>query len=219
MKEFPSSSVVNKVIPESKFFKKLALSKRKLPFGTIEKIVWRNKICPATVNIAEGENAKEIQVFEVVLKMDAVCEALLREIDNHILYPVLYLIRFEDKYQAWLGYKETNSVGVSLTVKNYNKTAWLSFEDLPLEIKGLNLDEVYANFLAQINENIAQKNESQSDLRARVNNAEAIRKLEAEIEKLKTRRDKEKQFNKQVKLNEKIRILKTDLETMKKWIN
>lgn len=215
MKEFPSSSVVNKVFSESKFFKKLALSKRKLPFGTIEKVLWRNKICAATVNVQEGASVKEIQVFEIFLKGDVICEAILRTIDNSIPYPILFLIRFEGKYQAWLGYKEANSAGVSLTVKTYNKTDWLNFEELPLEIKGLNLDEVYANFLAQINSNIERKSEEQADLRARVNHAEAIRKLEAEIEKLTSKLFKENQFNKQVKLNEKIRNKKEEIRNMK----
>ena len=215
MKEFPSSSVVDKVFSESKFFKKLALSKRTLPFGTIEKIVWRNKISSTTVNVKEGESVKEIQVFEVILKRDAISEAILKTIDNNIPYHILYLIRFEDKYQAWLGYKEVNSVGVSLTVKNYNKTAWVNFENLPLEIKGLTLDEVYDNFLSQINSNIEQNNDAPIALRSRIDNAEAIRKLEAEIEKLTAKLFKEKQFNKQVKLNEKLKILKTNLETIK----
>lgn len=215
MKEFPSSSVVDKVFSESKFFKKLALSKRTLPFGTIEKIVWRNKISATTVNVKEGESVKEIQVFEVILKRDAISEAILKTIDNNIPYHILYLIRFEDKYQAWLGYKEVNSVGVSLTIKNYNKTSWLNFDELPLEINGLTLDDVYDNFLSQINSNIEQVQESPTDLRLRVNNAEVIRKLEAEIEKLTAKLFKEKQFNKQVKLNEKLKILKTNLETIK----
>ena len=215
MKEFPSTTVVNKVFSESKFFKKLALSKRTLPFGTIDKVVWRNKISSTTVNIKEGEKVKEIQVFEVILKRDAISEAILKTIDNNIPYHILYLIRFEDKYQAWLGYKEVNSVGVSLTIKNYNKTSWLNFDELPLEINGLTLDDVYDNFLSQINSNIEQVQESPTDLRSRVNNAEVIRKLEAEIEKLTAKLFKEKQFNKQVKLNEKLKILKTNLETIK----
>ena len=106
-------------------------------------------------------------------------------------------------------------MGVSLTIKNYNKTSWLNFDELPLEIKGLTLDEVYDNFLSQINSNIEQVQESPTDLRSRVNNAEVIRKLEAEIEKLTAKLFKEKQFNKQVKLNEKLKILKTNLETIK----
>lgn len=215
MKEFPSTTVVNKVFSESKFFKKLALSKRTLPFGTIDKVVWRNKISSTTVNIKEGEKVKEIQVFEVILKRDAISEAILKTIDNNIPYHILYLIRFEDKYQAWLGYKEVNSVGVSLTVKNYNKTAWVNFENLPLEIKGLTLDDVYDNFLSQINSNIEQNNDAPIALRSRIDNAEAIRKLEAEIEKLTAKLFKEKQFNKQVELNAKIRNKKEEIRNMK----
>lgn len=213
MTDFPQSTFVGKTFSESKFFRKLALSKKALPFGNIEKIVWRNKLSAKTLNVQDGARVKEIQVFHVILREDKPVDGILRAIDNAVAYQILFLVQLGEKFQAWIGYKEADANGVSLTVKNYYKTDWTDLESLPIAVCGLTLDDVYANFISQINENI--KAAPETDLRARVNTAEAIRKLEAEIEKLKSCLRKEPQFNKQIKLNAEIKTLKTKIEEIK----
>lgn len=213
MTDFPQSTFVGKTFSESKFFRKLALSKKALPFGNIEKIVWRNELSAKTLNVQDGARVKEIQVFHVILREDKPVDGILRAIDNAVAYQILFLVQLGEKFQAWIGYKEADANGVSLTVKNYYKTDWTDLESLPIAVCGLTLDDVYANFISQINENI--KAAPETDLRARVNTAEAIRKLEAEIEKLKSCLRKEPQFNKQIKLNAEIKTLKTKIEEIK----
>lgn len=213
MTDFPQSTFVGKTFSESKFFRKLALSKKTLPFGNIEKIVWRNKLSAKTLNVKDGERVKEIQVFHVVLWEDNPVDGILRTIDNAIAYQILFLVQLGEKFQAWIGYKEADANGVSLTVKTYYKTDWTDLESLPIAVCGLTLDDVYANFISQINENV--KAAPETDLRTRVNTADDIAKLEREIEKLKSRLRKEPQFNKQIKLNAEIKTLKTKIEEIK----
>ena len=213
MTDFPQSTFVGKTFSESKFFRKLALSKKTLPFGNIEKIVWRNKLSAKTLNVQDGARVREIQVFHVILREDNPVDGILRAIDNAVAYQILFLVQLGEKFQAWIGYKEADLNGVSLTVKTYYKTDWTDLESLPIAVCGLTLDDVYANFISQINANV--KAAPETDLRTRINTADDIAKLEREIEKLKSRLRKEPQFNKQIRLNEKIRILKTDLEAMK----
>lgn len=211
--EFPPSTVVNKVFSESKFFKKLALSKSRLPFGTISKIIWCNKLSASSINLEGGKKVREIQVFEVKLKQEKVPEQILRIIDNNIPYHILFLIEFEGRYQAWIGYKEVGENGVSLTVKSYYKSDWCAFESLPLEIKGLNLDEVYENFISQLGLGVPANGDS--DLRERVDIAAEIEKIEREILKHKAKMLNEKQFNKQVAINDKIKSLKLRIKILK----
>lgn len=213
MTDFPQSTFVGKTFSESKFFRKLALSKKTLPFGNIEKIVWRNKLSAKTLNVQDGARVREIQVFHVILREDNPVDGILRAIDNAVAYQILFLVQLGEKFQAWIGYKEADLNGVSLTVKTYYKTDWTDLESLPIAVCGLTLDDVYENFISQINANV--KAAPETDLRTRINTADDIAKLEREIEKLKSRLRKEPQFNKQIRLNEKIRILKTDLEAMK----
>ena len=213
MTDFPQSTFVGKTFSESKFFRKLALAKKTLPFGNIEKIVWRNKLSAKTLNVQDGARVREIQVFHVILREDNPVDGILRAIDNAVAYQILFLVQLGEKFQAWIGYKEADLNGVSLTVKTYYKTDWTDLESLPIAVCGLTLDDVYANFISQINENV--KAAPETDLRTRVNTADDIDKLEREIEKLKSRLRKEPQFNKQIKLNAEIKTLKTKIEEIK----
>ena len=213
MTDFPQSTFVGKTFSESKFFRKLALSKKALPFGNIEKIVWRNKLSAKTLNVQDGVRVKEIQVFHVLLREDKPVDGILRAIDNAVAYQILFLVQLGEKFQAWIGYKEADLNGVRLTVKTYYKTDWTDFESLAIAVCGLTLDDVYANFISQINVNV--KAAPETDLRARVNTADDIAKLEREIEKLKSRLCKEPQFNKQIRLNAEIKTLKTKIEEIK----
>lgn len=213
MTDFPQSTFVGKTFSKSKFFRKLALSKKTLPFGNIEKIVWRNKLSARTLNVQDGARVKEIQVFHVILREDKPVDGILRAIDNAVAYQILFLVQLGEKFQAWIGYKEADLNGVSLTVKTYYKTDWTDLESLPIAVCGLTLDDVYANFISQINANV--KAAPETDLRTRVNTADDIAKLEREIEKLKSRLRKEPQFNKQIRLNAEIKTLKTKIEEIK----
>ena len=213
MTDFPQSTFVGKTFSKSKFFRKLALSKKTLPFGNIEKIVWRNKLSARTLNVQDGARVKEIQVFHVILREDKPVDGILRAIDNAVAYQILFLVQLGEKFQAWIGYKEADLNGVSLTVKTYYKTDWTDLESLPISVCGLTLDDVYANFISQINANV--KAAPETDLRTRVNTADDIAKLEREIEKLKSRLRKEPQFNKQIRLNAEIKTLKTKIEEIK----
>ncbi len=67
MTNFPQSTFVDKIFSESKFFRKLALSRKTLPFGNIERIVCRNKLSTKTLNIQDGARVKEIQISHVIL--------------------------------------------------------------------------------------------------------------------------------------------------------
>ncbi len=213
MVEFPEATAVNRPMPKSYFVKTLGIKNGDLAFRDIEKIVWRNKLSSATLNIKDGAKVKEIHVFEIRIKSDSANLTVLKTIDNAIPYPILFLIFYNNKYQAWLGYKETDSNGVSLTVKTYNKTDWLKFEELPLAITGLDLDEAYANLLSQINSDISTSGET--PLRERINHSAILAKLKREIETLTAKMRAEKQFNKQQRLNEKLRIKKEELRRMK----
>lgn len=217
MTDFPQSTFVGKTFSESKFFRKLALPKKTLPFGNIEKIVWRNKLSAKTLNVQDGARVKEIQVFHVILREDKHVDGILRAIDNAVAYQILFLVQLGEKFQAWIGYKEADLNGVSLTVKTYYKTDWTDLESLPIAVCGLTLDDVYANFISQINENV--KAAPETDLRTCVNTADDIAKLEREIEKLKSRLRKEPQFNKQIRLNAEIGNKNEEIRKLKQRIS
>ena len=72
----------------------------------IKVIFWKNKIAPATTNLAEGKSVNEIELFEIKLKTSTLDESVLKLIDKEISYHIVFLLSYEKQYQLWIGYKE-----------------------------------------------------------------------------------------------------------------
>ena len=213
----PQSTEFNKRIPKQKFYENLTVSASlKQSFvDQIKTIYWRNKIATSTVNIAEGNDVEEIEVFEIKLTGGNIDEGILKQMDKEIPYHILFLLEFNGKYQAWIGYKEEAQSGSSaFKVNNYYHTEWLQEDDLPVKLEGLSIDMVYENFVRQIaggqlgNANTAEslKDSVEKDLQKQT--------LEKQLVSLKTKLKKEKQFNKQVELNNEIKKIKKELEEL-----
>lgn len=212
--ELPKTTIFNKRIPKEKFYENLQVGSEIKRFFVeqIKSIHWRNKIAPTTTNLAEGREVIEIEVFEIKLKTSLLDEEVLRQIDRNIPYHILFLLEYENKYQAWIPYKEASSGKMAFKVGRYYHTDWLDKDELPLKLEGLNMDVVYENFVYQIAGEALQALEDES-LQDAVEKAEKVRELNRKIEQLKARIRKEKQFNVQVKLNTKLKKLKKELET------
>ena len=149
---FPAATEYNKRIPKQKFYENLTLTpqvKRGFVEG-IKLIYWRNKLAEDTVHIPKGEQVTEIEVFEIRLNGPTLDEAVLRQIDKEIPYHILFLLTFEGKVQAWIGYKEASAGVNSFKVSRYYHTEWMEEADLPLRLEGLTLDAVYENLVRQI---------------------------------------------------------------------
>ena len=90
---------------------------------------------------------------------------------------------------------------------------WLTEDELPLKLEGLNVDTVYENFVYQIAGDSLQAENGES-LHAAVERDEKIKLLKKQIEVLQNRIRKEKQLNVQIKLNSAVKKLKKELETL-----
>lgn len=104
----PVSTEFNKRIPKQKFYENIAVTPamKKAFVEQIKIIYWRNKIAATTLNLAAGEQVTEIEVFEVRLSAPKLDESVLRQIDREIPYHILFLLEYEGKYRAVIGYKE-----------------------------------------------------------------------------------------------------------------
>ena len=104
----PKSTEFNKRIPKQKFYENIAVTPamKKAFVEQIRIIYWRNKIATTTLNLAAGGQVTEIEVFEVRLSAPELDESVLRQIDREIPYHILFLLEYEGKYRAVIGYKE-----------------------------------------------------------------------------------------------------------------
>ena len=210
----PKSTEFNKRIPKQKFYENLQVTPalKRCFIDQIKVIYWKNKIAAATVNLAPGKTVTEIEVFEIRLNGTELDEAVLKQIDREIPYHILFLLEYDNKFQAWIGYKEAAVSGnAAFKVNRYYHTDWMLEDQLPLKMEGLDLDAVYENFVRQAAGDALQQAEAGENLKASIARDEEIQKLNKEIEKLQAKLRKEKQLNRQMEINAEIKSLRRKL--------
>lgn len=211
----PKSTEFNKRIPKQKFYENMDISPalKKVFVEQVKIIYWKNKIAASTTNLAAGSDVTELEVFEVCLNSPVLDDGLLRQIDREIPYHILFLLEYQGKYQAWIGYKEAASSGnKAFKVNGYYHTEWLTEGELPLKLEGLSVDAVYENFVRQIAGEKLKSEASGESLKESVARDEQKQALQKQIDTLKTKIRKEKQLNKQMQMNNELKKLKKELE-------
>ena len=201
---FPEKTFFGKVIPKAKFYEKLPVTQavKDCFVNEIAAIVWRNKLSPETLNVQPGSRVREIEVIEITLKGETLNDSVLKLIDKGIPYQLLFMLKRGEEYQLCIGYKETETA----SVKEYFKTPWQTFAELPLQISGLTLDEVCDNFIRQVHGNL-QTNVN-TDLKAELAESKEQEKLQKRIAQLEKKLLTEKQFKKQMAIRAELLELK-----------
>ena len=211
----PKTTEFNKRIPKQKFYENMDISPalKKVFVEQVKIIYWRNKIATSTTNLATGNDVTELEVFEVRLNSPVLDDGLLRQIDREIPYHILFLLEYQRKYQAWIGYKEAAASGnKAFKVNGYYHTEWLTEDELPLKLEGLSVDAVYENFVRQIAGDKLKSETSGESLKESVARDEQKQALQKQIDTLKAKIRKEKQLNKQMQMNNELKKLKKELE-------
>ena len=211
----PKSTEFNKRIPKQKFYENMDISPalKKVFVEQVKIIYWKNKIADSTTNLAAGVDVTELEVFEIRLNRQVLDDGLLRQIDREIPYHILFLLEYQGKYQAWIGYKEAAASGnKAFKVNGYYHTDWLDEEELPLKLEGLNVDKVYENFVRQIAGDKLQAENAEESLKDSVARDEQRQALQKQIDTLKAKIRKEKQLNKQMQMNAELKKLRKELE-------
>ena len=209
---FPVSTEFNKRIPKQKFYENIEVSPavKRIFVEEIRIIYRRNKLAAATLNLAAGDAVTEIEIFEVKLNTPQLDEAVLRQIDKAIPYHILFVLTYEGKAQAWIGYKEASSGGNAFKVNRYYHTDWMPENELQFMLGGLNMDAVYENLVRQIAGDRLRTSIGES-LKESVGRDEERRRLEKQIAALENKLHKEKQLNRKMELNAELKRLKKEL--------
>lgn len=213
----PKTTEFNKRIPKQKFYENMDISPalKKVFVEQVRIIYWKNKIAASTTNLAAGTDVTELEVFEVRLSSPVLDDSLLRQIDKEIPYHILFLLEYQGKYQAWIGYKEAAASGKkAFKVNGYYHTEWLAEDELPLKLEGLNVDAVYENFVRQIAGDKLKTETAGESLKETVARDEQKQALQKQIDTLKMKIRKEKQLNKQMQMNNELKKLKKELEVL-----
>ena len=213
----PKTTEFNKRIPKQKFYENMDISPalKKIFVEQVRIIYWKNKIAASTTNLAAGTDVTELEVFEVRLSSPVLDDSLLRQIDKEIPYHILFLLEYQGKYQAWIGYKEAAASGNKVfKVNGYYHTEWLVEDELPLKLEGINVDAVYDTFVRQIAGDKLKTEAAGESLKESVARDEQKQALQKQIATLQAKIRKEKQLNKQMQMNNELKKLKKELEAM-----
>ena len=200
MLELPKNCVVDSFIPKKTFYERVNISTTlKQEFiNKLEKIIWKYKISQDNLNIAKTDEVKEIEIFELVLKEKCDVKNIIKVITKEIAYPILFKINYKNEYMYAIKYES-----------DIIQTEWN--ENKEISINGLDLNAVYENLVKQI----AGIDNNSIDVKKELEKIKEIELLEKEINKLKSNIEKEKQFNRKVELNKKVRKLKKEMEALK----
>lgn len=213
----PKTTEFNKRIPKQKFYENMDISPalKKIFVEQVKIIYWRNKIATTTTNLAAGNDVTELEVFEVQLNSPLLDDSLLRQIDQEIPYHILFLLEYQGKYQAWIGYKEAAaSSNKAFKVNGYYHTEWFAENELPLKLDGLNVDAVYENFVRQVAGDKLKTGNVAESLKESVERAEQRQALQKQITTLQAKIRKEIQLNKQMEMNAELKRLRRTLEVL-----
>ena len=219
--EYPKQAEFGRVLPKSKVFAfgKVTRRLRDLFAAEIDKIVWRFKLAPETINLPAGPGVTEIQVFTVDLKLgiDELTEDVLYCIDAAISFPIIFEITAPGKKGTRLkviaAYKRPSEADSSKwVVGQYFSTEWLPADTkrslLPV---ALNLASLYEQVLRQLIPIGPRPSESLQELTDR-HRVMAVK--QRELAKLEARLKREKQFNRKIELNSQLRTVKAEVEAL-----
>ncbi len=210
---FSEKTQLNKIMSKSNFLKMVNLNTvAKNEFNAkVERLYLANILRKDTINIEPGNKIKEINILEIHIKDKYISDNLIKCIDSALPRYLVYCLRYQEEAQLIISFKEKNNKSGKYSVVQLYKTNWEKYENLKLDINGLNLDTVYENFIVQIANG---KIDVKYDLSVKdaVIKSIDIEKLNKKLIQLEKKIHNEKQYNKQLELKKELKLLKLQLE-------
>lgn len=232
--DWPRAAAFGRVIPKNKIYEHADANTRlkDLFVRHVDQIHWAYKLAPETINLAASKSVTEIQIFRISLKTTQLDPDVLRAIDKAIPFPLIFEVAHGDRLRLAAAYKRPSEAdNARWVVGDYFTSDWLAQDTarntLPV---ALNMGALYEQLLKPLIELDAAKvssgfSESPSapytggqgqdfSIESRISRAEAVIAKSREIERIKTRLAREKQFNKRVAINAELRTAKKELERL-----
>ncbi len=191
----PAATEIRRPIPKDALFSKFNVTgKEKNRFDSqIHKITVLNTITPETVNINSTDSVKSIHVIEVQLN-DPDFDRRIIDLLNRMGHKAVYAMRYENRCKL-----------VVMEEKQF-QTEWKLFDSISLELIGLDLSEIWANFVRIIG-GLSDSEDFDETIRVAIQNE----KIQKQIDTLEKKLAKEKQNHVQRELYAQIQLLKKQL--------
>jgi hypothetical protein len=212
---YPKSAAFGRVLPKNKIYdhSRASTKLKQLFVDQVEQIVWKYKLAPETINLGATKKVTEIQIFELALRAAHLDQDVLRAIDKSIPFPIVFELTHSGKRKAIAAYKRPSDAdSAKWVVSEYFESPWES-EDKPRAPlpTALNLSGLYDKLLSAL---LPGGDGASDSLETRVLRVEAHRAKAREIERIKQRLSREKQFNKRVAINAELRTAMSELRQL-----
>ena len=213
--DYPKAAAFGRVVPKTRIYEHAGANTalKDLFVTQVDQIAWKFKLAPETINLAATRAVSEIQVFGISLRTSKLDEEVLRAMDRAIPFPLLFELTWSGKRKAVAAFKRPSEAdGAKWVVSEYFATDWAP-DDAPRQPLpvALNLGGLYDAILTAM---MPVSKAPGEDIQARVARMETIRAKSREVERIKARLSREKQFNKRVAINAELRTAKQELERL-----
>ncbi len=231
---YPSTALVDKSIPKNKFYQQGSANHRieRLFVEQVESIRWAYKLSPHTINLADSDTVKEIQIFSIVSRVENLSTEVLQFIDKLIPSPIIFEIVFDSQVKVVATYKrQSQADSQKVVLGKYYATDWqdpTQREDLPIVF---GIADLYEYFIEQlllstnkaspnvvlipnIAANLSTMTQKTDSIEDKIAHAEKVALLTKQINELQKRIYKEKQFNRQVEMNLQLQTLQKQLKDL-----
>lgn len=233
--DWPRAAAFGRVIPKNKIYEHTGANTalKDLFVREVDQIVWSHKLAPETINLAATKSVAEIQVFRILQREPALNQDVLRAIDRAIPFPLFFEQDHAGRIKLAAAYKRpSESDSTKWVLGDYFESDWLP-EDAPRAAMpvALNMGSLYEQLLSPLVEGqtarfipglaeapqavfVAAAATEPVSLEARIAHAEAIKAKAREVERIKARLGRERQFNKRVAINAELRAAGEELKRL-----
>ena len=212
---FPPQTFFGKVIPKTRIQAHAPASRkiRDLFTAQISEIRWAYKLSPETLHIPARLSVPEIQIFDITLKTTAIDDEVLHTIDRAIPYPVFHRLYSEKGTAISAAFKRPNAAdpGQWVVGTRFTTAFKKSAAELPPLPTVLDLGHLYAALFAPL---LPMPPRSGETLAAQIARCEKILRLRRQIDLLTSRLHREKQFNRKVEINQQLKPLLAEADTL-----
>jgi hypothetical protein len=212
---YPKQATFGRILPKNKIYEHSGANTRlkDLFVEQVEQIVWQYKLAPETINLPAKPGVPELQVFRILLKRGELAVDVLKCIDGAVPFPIVFELEYEGKVKVIASYKCPSATDASKwVISDYFSTTWMLSDSERCNIPVvLDLGGLYEALLQRL---IPLTPRAYESFGALVERLEGVRDKQREIEKVRAKLAKERQFNRKVEINATLRQLNNELKEL-----
>jgi hypothetical protein len=233
--DWPRAAAVGRVVPMDQIYEHAGANtgRKDLIVREVDQRVGSLRLAPEPVNLAATKQVAVIQVFRITARTATLDAQVLRAIDKAIPFPLIFELIHGGRVRLAAAYKRPSEAdSARWVVGEYFQGDWLP-EDAPRAALpvALTMGALYERLLeplvagqtARLAPGMGEApkktpstpaTDSPVSLEERIAQAEANERQAREVERIKARLGREKQFNKRVAINAELRAAKQELERL-----